>query len=252
MEKHSVDKEFPATQMTQPEPEKKETKPSRSYAEMSPFERQLNAELQEAGVALRGGIFSNRFDTREKMWLAIKYAKENFPKTPITALKQIAIIKGSPAMFGELPLAKAQASGKLKHFRNYVIDKTGKEICRKNENLTEAAYAGVCEIQRDGENLEEYVFTVEQAKKAGLWGRTSKSGEPSPWVLYPERMLKMRARSEALKDKFADALSGIAIAEYDYNMTGEEVEVADLNKVVTGSPDELNQKFLGENKDKTI
>jgi hypothetical protein len=35
-------------------------------------------------------------------------------------------------------------------------------------------------------------------------------------------MLQMRARSQNLKDNFGDVLSGVAIAEYDFNTTGNE------------------------------
>jgi hypothetical protein len=36
-------------------------------------------------------------------------------------------------------------------------------------------------------------------------------------------MYQMRARSQALKDVFPDVLSGVSIAEYDYNVLPEKV-----------------------------
>ncbi len=51
------------------------------------------------------------------------------------------------------------------------------------------------------------IISKEDAKKAGLWGKAG------PWSQYPKRMLQMRARSFALRDKFADALSGLIMAE---------------------------------------
>tara|TARA_R110002020_G_scaffold37892_1_gene114463 strand:- start:30 stop:494 length:465 start_codon:yes stop_codon:yes gene_type:complete len=45
------------------------------------------------------------------------------------------------------------------------------------------------------------------AKKAKLWGK------PGPWTQYPARMLQVRARAMALRDQFADVLSGIHIGE---------------------------------------
>lgn len=49
------------------------------------------------------------------------------------------------------------------------------------------------------------VFTVDMAKKAGLWGR------PGPWTQYPQRMLTARAVGYALNDTFADVLGGITL-----------------------------------------
>jgi hypothetical protein len=58
-------------------------------------------------------------------------------------------------------------------------------------------------------------FTVADAKKAGLWG---KSG---PWSQYPRRMLQLRARGFALRDAFPDVLKGLVTAEeaQDYPTT---------------------------------
>jgi hypothetical protein len=58
-------------------------------------------------------------------------------------------------------------------------------------------------------------FSVADAKKAGLWG---KSG---PWTQYPRRMLQLRARGFALRDAFPDVLKGLVTAEeaQDYPAT---------------------------------
>jgi hypothetical protein len=50
-------------------------------------------------------------------------------------------------------------------------------------------------------------FSVADAKRAGLWG---KSG---PWTQYPRRMLQLRARGFALRDAFPDVLKGLVTAE---------------------------------------
>jgi len=51
------------------------------------------------------------------------------------------------------------------------------------------------------------VFSVADAKKAGLWGKAG------PWQQYPKRMLQMRARGFALRDAFPDVLRGVISAE---------------------------------------
>jgi hypothetical protein len=66
----------------------------------------------------------------------------------------------------------------------------------------------VCEAKRRGYPAPTVVrFSVADAKKAALWG---KSG---PWQQYPTRMLALRARGFALRNAFADALRGLITAE---------------------------------------
>jgi hypothetical protein len=73
----------------------------------------------------------------------------------------------------------------------------------EGDNLT-----AVCEAKRRGYPAPTVVrFSVADAKKAGLWG---KSG---PWQSYGSRMLSLRARGFALRNAFADALRGLITAE---------------------------------------
>ena len=63
--------------------------------------------------------------------------------------------------------------------------------------------------------------------KAGLW---AKSG---PWTQYPKRMMQMRARGFALRDKFADALGGLITVEeaQDYQVVDmPEKDVTPITK----------------------
>jgi hypothetical protein len=79
-----------------------------------------------------------------------------------------------------------------------------------------------CMIQRQGRvSKVERSFTVADAKQAKLWGKVGHSGKPTPWVLYPKRMLQMRARSWCLKDLFADVIGAIPIVEYDPQFHGD-------------------------------
>lgn len=67
-------------------------------------------------------------------------------------------------------------------------------------------------------------------QKNQLWG---KSG---PWQQYPKRMLQMRARGFALRDKFADVLGGLISAEEarDYRIitnTNDDIIINDHSLV---------------------
>jgi len=117
--------------------------------------------------------------------------------TPMVALQSIAVINGTPSLWGDGLLGVVRGSGLLEDFEEtFSHDSEGN------------ALAATCRAKRKGQASPiERTFTRAQAAKAGL---ASKKG---PWSEYPERMLQMRARSWALRDGFADVLKGLAGAE---------------------------------------
>lgn len=161
------------------------------------------------------GMLPARFKTPESVMTAMQLAQEMGLK-PLTALRQIAVVNGTPSIFGDLPLALCQASGKVESLDEYLVDKDSKKICAANSNLAAEAWGAVIIIKRKGDEQPiERFFTMADAKKAGL-------GNSPTWTAYPKRMLMYRARSQALKDKFADCLNGVSIAEYDFNVLPDE------------------------------
>jgi hypothetical protein len=183
------------------------------------------------------GLLPERYKSPAMVLTAMQYALELGLK-PLTAMRQIAVVKGTPTVFGDLPLSMVYASGKMDYIKESLLDKTGKEISLANKNLTEPAFAALCIVKRKGESepLEAF-FTLDDAQQAGL------SNSPT-WKSYPKRMLRYRARSQALKDKFPDCLNGISIAEYDQNTT-EEQEMINVSQVFTqnsASPSEVRRE----------
>jgi hypothetical protein len=65
----------------------------------------------------------------------------------------------------------------------------------------------VCIASRKGRKPVTVKFSVEDAKRAGLWGKQG------PWTAYPKRMMQMRARGFALRDAFPDVLKGLISVE---------------------------------------
>lgn len=114
--------------------------------------------------------------------------------SPMQALQNIAIVNGRPAIYGDGLLAVCQSHPNW----------GGKKEWLEGEGDKLTAH---CTVSRKGEPDAHVTFSVADAKKANLWG---KSG---PWTQYPQRMLAMRARGFALRDQFADALRGIILAE---------------------------------------
>ena len=120
---------------------------------------------------------------------------------PAQSLSSIAVINGRPTLWGDAGLALIEASGLLEA-KDEHFDQQGKD---------EEGFTAVCIMKRKGRDQPcERRFSVKMAKQAGLWGKKSKDGYPTPWVTYPSRMLQMRARWLAMRDEFADVLRGMS------------------------------------------
>lgn len=166
------------------------------------------------------GMMPKQYNSPEKIGTGIQFAIQlGFADKWLLALRQIAVINGTPSMFGDLPLSLVRSSGLLCKFEEFLIDKDSKRICIQNNNLHSDFTGAVCiatRKEKDGTLFtDEKVFTLDDAKKAGIWGQ-------NVWKVYPKRMIQMRVRSMVLKDLFGDVLNGIAIGEYDFNTTIEK------------------------------
>ncbi|HDY65349.1 MAG TPA: hypothetical protein ENH84_03835, partial [Phycisphaerae bacterium] len=115
-------------------------------------------------------------------------------------IQNIAVINGRPSLWGDALIAVCQGHPDFLKMAEWFEGK-GEEI---------TAY---CRVWRRGYEPHTASFSISDAKTAKLWGKTGKSGQPTPWVTYPKRMLQNRARAFALRDRFADALRGIRSAE---------------------------------------
>lgn len=109
---------------------------------------------------------------------------------PMQAMQNIAVINGRPSIWGDAMLALVKGSGLLE----YIAETPTDTHC-------------TVKIKRINEAETTRTFSLEDAKKAGLLGKTG------PWSQYPKRMLQMRARSWALRDAFPDVLKGLYSAE---------------------------------------
>jgi hypothetical protein len=117
---------------------------------------------------------------------------------PLQALQNLAIINGRPSLWGDAVIALVRASPLC-------------EFVSESDDGTVAT----CKVKRRGEPEQVTTFSMEDAKTAGLFG---KSG---PWTQYPKRMRQMRARAFALRDVFPDVLRGLPIAEELMDMPAE-------------------------------
>lgn len=116
--------------------------------------------------------------------------------TPVWSLTNIFVVNGKPTVYGDALLGIVLARPDCE---DVIETADGK--------FPEDSFTAMCEVKRKGRLPVRREFSIADAKKAGLFG---KSG---PWSQYPRRMLAMRARSFACRDAFADALRGFAFKE---------------------------------------
>lgn len=145
-----------------------------------------------ASALAQSGMTPNGFKTPETCFVAIMAGAE-LGLPPFQSLQSFAIINNRPTLWGDALMAVVRTNG----------FKVREWLEGEGEAMT--AY---CEVIRpDNGDTAEASFSVDDAKTAGLW---KKGG---PWTSAPKRMLKMRARSFAIRDGAADVLRGFQIRE---------------------------------------
>lgn len=111
------------------------------------------------------------------------------------ALQDIAVINGKPSIYGDGLLAICINHSECEGISEQPI----------YDGNTVVGYC--CTVRRKGHDAHSQTFTLDDATRAKLLGKQG------PWTSNPNRMLQMRARAFALRDKFADALRGMRCAE---------------------------------------
>lgn len=164
----------------------------------------LQEAMAFAGMLARSSMVPKDFQGKpENCIVAIQWGRE-IGLGPLQALQNIAVINGRPSVWGDAMIALVRGSGICAYIKETI------------EGEGEAMTAW-CRTARKGEEDSPTAvsFSVADAKKAGLWG---KSG---PWQQHPKRMLQLRARGFALRDCFPDVLRGVISAEEAQDMPAD-------------------------------
>ena len=156
----------------------------------------------------RSGLAPSTLKTVEAITIAVMTGMEVGLK-PMQALASIAVINGRATIWGDGLIAIVRDSPLCLWIQE--------EIFGEGDEMF-----AVCTTHRRGEPQPVMRrFSVADAKRAGLWG---KSG---PWTQYPQRMLQMRSRAWCLRDVYPDVTRGMQVRE--------EVEDYDLRDVTPHS-----------------
>lgn len=131
------------------------------------------------------------------------------------SLQSIAVINGRPTVWGDALLALVENTGELAEMVETV--ENGVATCK------------VTRLRKNGTKRSTVeTFSMQDAEKAGL------AGKVGPWKQYPNRMLKMRARTFALRDLFPDVLKGITSREEAADMP--PIDLNEDGGVFTAAP----------------
>lgn len=153
--------------------------------------RSLEEIYKLSETIFKSGLAPNGTRSADQVAVSILHGLEvGLP--PLQAVQKVAVINGRPSLWGDAVPALLWAKGfKL----NEYFDGDGEK------------QVAVCEIIRPDGQVIKRSFSVDDAKRARLWGKQG------PWSQYPSRMLQMRARSFAARDGASECLSGLYLAE---------------------------------------
>jgi hypothetical protein len=147
-----------------------------------------------ATAIAKSGLAPKGVETPEKILVALQAGLE-LGFSPLRALSAVVVVNGRASLMGEAALAK---------IRQAQVCTFGPEVGTRGEGEKREGYA---KFSRDTNAPIEVTFTMADAKRAGLWG---KSG---PWTQYADDMLMWRAVARSCKRYFSDVLLGLTIAE---------------------------------------
>jgi len=193
-------------------------------AEISGFEmkpRTLDEAMNFCKIMANSDLVPNSYQNKPgNIMVAIQMGNE-LGLSPMRALRSIAVINGRATMWGDDVLAMVLAS----------------PVCEYVDESDSTDKIGVCKTKRKGCAEQVSTFTLEDAKRAGLLG---KSG---PWQTNTNRMLKLRARGFGLRDTFADVLAGLVSAEEALDLPPTETTTPEATMLEANQPLTLKEKL---------
>lgn len=139
--------------------------------------------------------------------------------SPMTAIRTIYSVNGTPTCSGEAMLSLIRRSG------------LAKEIAISGDDEK----AVVKMVRADSGERYEATFTIEHARRAGLLGK-------GPWQQYPGKMLKWRAVSECGKFLFPDVIGGLYTVEEMSPDTPVNDAGEPIGEIITGEATPSSKK----------
>jgi hypothetical protein len=213
-----------------------DAKPERVPARVGVIPATIDEAWRMAQAMARSALVPKGFQNKpEDVLVAITMGAE-IGFAPMQALQSIAVINGRPGVWGDGLLALVMASPEYVDHDEYFEALGGVRVEGVSVDEMKAdATTAVCTFVRRGKATPvTRRFSVAQARKAGLLGKDG------PWQTYPDRMLRMRARSFAARDAFPDVLRGVRAIEELRDLPPEPVTtVRTVRRLSTIDPDPI-------------
>lgn len=203
--------------------------------------RTVEEAFRMAQAIVGAGLAPDSYDNDPQKILIGIMAGAEVGLPPLRALANIAIINKRASIYGDGAIALVQATGKVKKVDSY-FEVDGSRNYWSIGELKDDVTAVYKIWRKDQAEPYEGRFSVADAKRAHLWGNIKRR----PWIEYPQRMLMARARAYALRDGFADALSGLSIREEVEDLPAEPkvVEESRLNELLGPGEDKLQTPII--------
>lgn len=185
---------------------------SSRYAELH-FERDFLTEAIRVSQHVVGSAIYPAIKNADTAVMMIMKGRE-LGFSPVTSLSAFNVV------FGNIEL-KYQALGallRLSGVYDYHVEETTNEVSR-------------IRFTRNGKDVGVSVFTIEDAKRAGLI-------KPGPWIQYPKMMLHARALSSGVNMYCPDATRGVPIY-VEGEISGFEpsvTPVVEVSETITALP----------------
>lgn len=230
----------PVTEVAAPE-EKKPTSSAMALRPTGGFSlATLDDQMRFAKKLLDEKMISDTFKTASQVIIAIQYAKA-MNIEPVIALRSMYVVNGRPCLYGDGPLSLVQRHPSFHSIEEFFIDSDGVRISFENKNLRAKVFGSITRVKRKGDpQIQEDYFTLEDMDRAGL--DKNKWGKKDTWEKFERIMLRTKSRSMALKSKFADLISGVPIAEYDFHFSPETPEIT--GPTTRSAADEIDAAYL--------
>lgn len=183
----------------------------------------------------------------EKVFCKMAYGLE-VGLSYMASLRSIALVNGTPSVYGPGFRAIIQRSGELESLDEYfeLDGERMKDHYEPGADLSEwpDALAAVCIMKRKGFKAPfTGRFSVADGKRMGKWNKKTEQGYMSVWQKHPKDMLSWRALHKAADKGFSDITSGLVPVEIarDYEADLEPAEEnGDTYEVPTVTPNNNN------------
>ena len=162
--------------------------------------RSLDHLVKVAESVLKSGLAPYGIKTKEEV-LVIMLSGMEVGLQPVQALQCLYVVKGRIGWMGEGLLAVLLSSGRMEWYKDGV------------EGEGDERHAWIESQRRGWPHTVRTTYSVADARRARLWGKKTRGGEPTEWVNNPENMLYWRVLARHVRRFYPDATKGLGVAE---------------------------------------